>query len=121
MVILRQEYPYFLNVLRSKRSLHLRGIQIGSGTGYIVIGMTAISTDTREAKLELKSTNSISIETFLEIQHRLHAVEFTSPVSFDGKRFTIHYGTELPTELVLEKLVEDFGKLIGVLIEFHEE
>lgn len=120
IAILRQEYPYFLNVLRSKRNLHQKNITFGSGTCYIIIEMTAISTARAEAKLELKNTNLITIEKFLEIQDRLHAVKFTSPVSFDGERFTIHYGTKLSTKLVFEKLVEDFGKLIGVLIEFHE-
>lgn len=117
--LLRHTYPYFDNVLRSKNSLNRRQIQMGSGTGYIEIVLTAVPTLTKEAMLELRSTNHTTINTLRQIQNELHEIEFSSPTTYEAKRFVIHYGTTLSTEEIFEKMLPDFGKLIHVLIDFH--
>ncbi|PIC95751.1 hypothetical protein CSV69_09500 [Sporosarcina sp. P26b] len=119
MDLLRHTYPYFDNVLRSKSNLDRRQIQMGSGTGYIEIVLTAVSTPTKEAMLELRSTNHTTINTLQQIQNKLHKIEFSSPTTYETKRFVIHYGTTLSTEEIFEKLLPDFGRLIHVLIDFH--
>lgn len=112
---LRSEYPYFGNALRSKSNLDRSYIQMGSGFSNIEILLKPIPSKTKEAKLELRLTNSASLLTLQRIQDELQSMDFSSQTSTEKKRFVVHYGTDLSTALAIEKIVEDFGKLIKIL------
>lgn len=119
--ILRHTYPYFGNVLRSKSNLHRRQFQMGSGTGYIEIVLSAIPMGMKVASLELRSTNYTTIPVLEQMQEKLKEVQFSSPVTFEERCFIVNYGTTLSKDQIFKRMVHDFGKLIDVLEKFHNK